>query len=490
MQRALDRIERGEPAFEAPPDIDEAAMLRDFDEWQERRRQLFDEVAYGAFLADFAAARNETLSVEVRAAALERLVPSLRPDKTERDSRLYPAAERRWRMEGLGGTASELLDREVVTAVHEAVATARAPRNHVYLPLTGKNEKYTHAHDAEPIVPAHDLHEVDLHHALKAVVRRLVDREFQSEIADLKQIKAASEAPSAVETSGDDPQKFQARQVDLANLWAWGTAQARDVLGANGGERTPRTMSGARRAQPETPIGVGQVGEGAPVCLFCGHPQAKHGVAIGPLREPQEFRHGFVRAHNVRPRVCTCGRTNPTCATTKATPNGHVVDTDGRVFSVEALHGVGIKGLEALEAEERIRPQRAGMVEEIKALATTEQRRLIETMLETGWDEFADVARHLGKREPAIRKLIFELRSKVEASVEPPTWARPPLPPHEIEGGTIPPHVFSTEPIQRNVGFGLVTDSNSPWPCTLPTHGFSSSSTSEDFLKPRNGVPA
>lgn len=432
MQRALQRIERGEPAFQAPPGVDQDAMLRDLDEWRERLRQVFDEVAYGAFLADFTAARNQTLSEGVRAAALERLVPVLRPDWMARKKRLQFAVARR---QGSGLSHGELYAHIVMAATSEAVATASVPHD-VFL----DRKKFTHGPSGDPVVPAYHLREPELIHVLKARVAQLVDEDLAPEIADLKQIKAASQAPWAVETSGDDPQKLQARQVDLANLWAWGTAQARDVLGANGGERTPRTMSGARRAQPETPIGVGQVGEGAPVCLFCGRPQAKHGVAIiGPLREPQEFRHGFVRADNVRPRVCTCGGTNPMCATTKATPNGHVVDTDGRVFSVEALHGVGIKGLEALEAEERIRPQRAAKVEEIRLLATTEQRRLLETMLETGWSEPKDLARHLGKREPAVRKLIRELVTTVGmAHVEPPTWARPPRPAREIPGGTIP----------------------------------------------------
>jgi hypothetical protein len=498
MKRALERIERGEPPFKPSPDDDQAAILRDYHAWQERLRQVFDEVAYGAFLADFWAARNQTLSDDVRAAAIGRLIPSLRPDKTERDNRLYPAAERRWRMEGLDGTASELLEREVVTAIYEAIAMARAPRDDVYLPLTGKNEKYTHARDGQPIVPAHDLRDVDLHHALKAVVRRIVDREFQSEIEDLKQIKAASGAPWAVEASGDDPQQFQARQVVLANLWAWGNAQARDVLGANGGERTPRTMSGARRPQPETPLGVRQVGKGASVCLFCGQPQSKHGVAIGPLREPQEFRHGFVLADKTRAAVCTCSGSNPTCATTKATPNGQVGDTDGHIFSVEALHGVGTKGLDALEAERVVRPQRTAKVEEIKQLATPEQRRLIEAIFhcrpadpETGYASHVDLAKYLGKRETAVRKLMFDLLAKVStAAIEPPQWTRPPLPPREIYGGTIPAHVYSTDRVQRGVGFGFVADVTPPWPCTLPTRGFASSSTAEGFLKPRNGVPA
>jgi hypothetical protein len=401
LRDVLEQRKRGEIVRVSRLDEADAALLR---KARERFRQLSRTYAVGSFLADFDMARDQGLSPEARRAALERLVPGLRPDFVARQKRFYPAAERRCRKDLSTLTPSELLRHVVLAATVEAVATAKDSRD-VYLGRL----KFTHTTVGGPIVPAHVLRESDLLHVLKARVAQLVEEEFAPEITELEHRVAAETSLEAF------------LEVHPAN---------------------PRADTGAA------------IEDAAP--------------DWSDYQPTQDWGQPTDNPLGIRARYPTAGEIHFGSPLT------------------EALAARGIYALDSLEAEDAIRPQREAKIAEVKALATPAQRRLIEAILETGGTS-VDLAMHLRKTELAVRQLMFGLRAKVErANVAPPRWARPPQPSREIpgerdplgRGGTVPPTAW-TDPLPLP-----------PWPCTLPTHGFSSSSNAEGFLKPRNGVPA
>ncbi len=390
------QFKRGKPPSQFSPRM-KALLLQD-NVSQAEAMFLLTAARAGDFAADYlivAGGAMPGVTEAERLEAAERLAQS--------ELRLVPLqvdwlAEAEYARAGRGArgggptVVGEALPRSVMAAVIQAVAEARQAQPEIHAYLTERRLKYTGTTTVETIVPGRDLQIAHLRSWLRSRVEALVEREFGPEfglelalgkpVLSLDQMVESRPNRVARSHGGWVRSEVGARRVSGARLV--GVAETEKEFGAGWYPKQPHLFS----SRPLPPDRRGSAGSrqtdspGEEIWLR----------SWGPYIERDHKRVGYV---------------------------------DG--VSVEVLAAPGLAALEALEADKRLRHQRAQKLEQVRTLATPEQRKLLETVRESGWPEqgWEEVAERMGKRGPAVRKLVQRLRNAT-AALEAPGWVAGP----------------------------------------------------------------